>query len=275
MLNLNLPPRAQDFVKRFAAICQADERVVAAFLGGSYARGTADAFSDLDLYLITTDAAHTGFVAECEVFLKQLGELVFLEDFDLTDIVFYIFADGTEGELGIGRESQFTHIHSGPYQLLLDKTGILTKVVFSEHQTAPAEQTEKVRRQIYGFWHELSHFITAFGRGQWWWAAGQLEALRAGCVNLARLRHNPAEAEAGDEPYFKLEKAMPVEGLSALRATFGPLEPNALFHAVQVTLRFYQELARALAQTHGLTYPVKLEHVMVERLKKLAPERGA
>jgi predicted nucleotidyltransferase len=32
--------------------------VAAAFLGGSYARGTADAYSDLDLGLIITDAAH-------------------------------------------------------------------------------------------------------------------------------------------------------------------------------------------------------------------------
>ncbi|HEX6383969.1 MAG TPA: nucleotidyltransferase domain-containing protein [Anaerolineae bacterium] len=47
----------QIVIDRFVASCRADERVVAAFLGGSYARGAADEYSDLDLYLITTDRA--------------------------------------------------------------------------------------------------------------------------------------------------------------------------------------------------------------------------
>ena len=46
------------FIPRFVAACRADERVVAAFLGGSYARGTADAYSDLDLSLITKARDH-------------------------------------------------------------------------------------------------------------------------------------------------------------------------------------------------------------------------
>ena len=37
------------------AACQQDDRIVAAFLGGSYVTGTADDYSDLDLYLLTTD----------------------------------------------------------------------------------------------------------------------------------------------------------------------------------------------------------------------------
>lgn len=37
------PDIHQRLVDRFLAVCQADERVIAAFLGGSYARGTADA----------------------------------------------------------------------------------------------------------------------------------------------------------------------------------------------------------------------------------------
>jgi len=45
------PHHHQIVMNRFVAACQADERVVAAFLGGSYARGTTDAYSDLDLYL--------------------------------------------------------------------------------------------------------------------------------------------------------------------------------------------------------------------------------
>ena len=43
----------RNFLDRFVKACQADERVVAAFLGGSYGQDAADAFSALDLYLVT------------------------------------------------------------------------------------------------------------------------------------------------------------------------------------------------------------------------------
>jgi alkanesulfonate monooxygenase SsuD/methylene tetrahydromethanopterin reductase-like flavin-dependent oxidoreductase (luciferase family) len=43
------PSNHQVVMNRFIAACQTDARIVAAFLGGSYASGTADTYSDLDL----------------------------------------------------------------------------------------------------------------------------------------------------------------------------------------------------------------------------------
>ena len=262
-----MPPHNHQVVmNRFVAACQADERVVAATLYGSYARGAADAYSDLDLGLITTDEAHEDFVAGREAFIRLLGEPVFLEDFDLSNMVFFIFPDGAEVELSLGRESQFNPNHGGPYKVLLDKKNILAGAVFPWHEPARAEQIETLRRLVYWFWHDLSHFIAALGRGQLWWAYGQLEELRRYCVNLARLRHNFA-AEA--DGYEKVERALPVEQLSSLQATFCPLEPGAMLQAALVIVRFYRKLAPLLARTHGITYPADLERVMYGRLKKL------
>ncbi len=266
---LNLSPIHRTFTYRFITACQADERVVAAFLGGSYARGTADAHSDIDLYLITTDNTFQDFYAGRETFLRQLGELVFLENFDLQDIAFYMISDGTEGELRFGRESYFTHIHSGPYQILLDKKNLLAGVVFPERKPDPVEQVEILRRQIYWFWHDLSHFITAMGRGQLWWAYGQLEVIRQNVVNLARMQYNFADPDIGEECYFKIENAIPIEPLAVLQATFCPFEKEAILQAAWITLHFYQELAPDLANQYGIAYPVKLEHLMIERLENL------
>src|SRR6266498_3284097 len=230
----------QAVLDRFVAACQADQRVVAATLYGSYARGAADAYSDLDLGLITTDEAYEDFVAGREAFLRLLGEPVFLEDFDLPNIVFFIFPDGTEVELSLGRERQFNHNHGGPYRVLLDKKNILAGAVFPRDEPTQAEQIERLRRLVYWFWHDLSHFTTAMGRGQLWWAYGQLEELRRYCVNLAHLRQNfSAEADG----YEKVEQALPVEQLSPLQATFCPQERGAMLQAALVIVRFYQELA--------------------------------
>ena len=266
---LQLPDKHQIFTDRFVAACQADDRVAAAFLGGSYAKGTADAYSDLDLCLIATDAAYEEFFASREAFLRQLGEPVFLEDFGLPNIAFFIFADDTEGELWFGSESHLDHIHSGSYRVLLDKKGILAGAVFPEHEPTQAEQLETLRRLVAWFWHDLSHFTTAIGRGQLWWAHGQLEALRLYCINLARLQQNFSDGDVGAEGYFKLEQALPVAQLSPLQATYCPLERGAMLQAALAIVRLFQELALLLTRTHGIAYPAALERVMLDRLDKL------
>jgi len=267
------PQHHREFLDRFVEACRADERAVAAFLGGSYGRGAADAYSDLDLYLVTSDGTHDDFFAGREAFVRRLGEVVFLETFGSAVTLFFIFADGTEGELRIGRESLLHQLHSGPYTVLLDRNGILAGAVFTEPGSDPAEQRETLRRQVVWFWHELSHFITAMGRGQYWWAYGQIEALRLVCVNLARLRHNFNDPDVGTEPFFKVERALPEEQLAPLLATICPMEPDAMLPAALVIVRFYQELAPPLARAHGIAYPAGLERVMLDRLEKLRAPR--
>lgn len=88
-------------------------------------------------------------------------------------------------------------------------------------------------------------------------------------MKLARLRNNFLDAEAGDEGYFKVERAIPVAQLAPLQATFCPMEREAMLRSAFVIVQTYQELATELAERHGMTYPEKLERVMVERLEKL------
>ena len=266
-----LRPNHQAAVERFVTACQADERVLAAILGGSYAAGTADAYSDIDLGLITTDEAYDDFCAGYEAFIRLLGEPVFLETFDSpNNAVFFIFPDDTEGELLIGRESRFKHIHVEPHRVLLDKKGILAGAVFTGREASHAEQIETLRRQITWFWHDLSHFITGMSRGQLWWAHGQLEDLRRYCINLVRLRQDRAAEAQG---CWKVDHAVPVEQLAPLQATFCPLEPAAMREAALVIVRYYQELAGALARTHGIAYPNGVERVMMARLEGLGEGR--
>jgi hypothetical protein len=267
--DVSLRPHQRAFIERFVNACQADERVVAAFLGGSPVKGYADAYSDVDLCVITTEEAFEEFYKEREAFLRSLGELVFLEDFGIPNLAFYIFADDTEGELNLGSEGRLDQIHAGAFLTLLDKKNLLEGAEFPERVTVASEQIEKLRREVQGFWHELSHFITAMRRDQIWWAQGQLESLRSICVNLARLQHNILDGEVGEEPYFKIEKAMPVEQLAALNETFVPLEKDEILQAALIVVRFYLQIAPALTQTHGVYYSHELERVMLDRLQKL------
>jgi hypothetical protein len=260
------PPNHQKTLNRFLSACHADPRVLAATLYGSHARGAADEWSDLDIGVIVADNAYDDFIAGREAFLRQMGEPLFVEDFDIPGIAFFILADGTEGELSIDRASDFT-APFGPWRPLLDKTGVLAGAK-PRSQPDPDVQCETLRRQITWFWHDLSHCITALGRGQLWWAAGQLEILRRTGVSLARLRHDFNDEDAADDPYFKVDKGLPDAALAPLRATFVPLERAALFAATHAVIDFYRELAIPLAEEHGLRYPAELEQLMLDRLEK-------
>jgi predicted nucleotidyltransferase len=261
------PPDIQPLLDRFVEACSNDERIVAAFLGGSHGRGQADAYSDVDLCVIARDDAYEALVGDRAGFVGRLGTPLFFEDFGFTGLVFFVLADGTEGELFFGSEARLEELEPGPtIRTLFDPGGILDGVAFAEERTDPAGQHEVLRQSLAWFWHELSHFIAAIGRGELWWATGQLESLRGHCVNLVRIEHG---AFAGEEPYEKLDRTIDLAALSPIAETFVPMERDALLRAARELVRFYREKAPGVAEANGATYPVELQELMVKRLDDL------
>jgi predicted nucleotidyltransferase len=254
-------------VSRFVDACSADHRIVAAFLFGSHARGEADEYSDLDLGVITSDDALENVMAERTAFVRRLGEPVFMEDFGHDRIAFFILTDGTECEVVFGREGALEELDVGPFVTLVDKRGILDGAELPLPQPDPDERREQLRQVLNWFWHDLSHFMAALGRGELWWAYGQLEALRRYCVNLLRIEHG---AEAQEEAYEKVEKAVPVSELAALQPTFGPMERDAILRAALDIVSFFREHAPQVAVAYGSEYPAELERLMCDRLDQLS-----
>jgi predicted nucleotidyltransferase len=266
---MQLRPGHQTIMDRFITACQADERVATALLVGSYVKGLADEHSDLDLYLVTRDADYKNFIADRSKFILELGQPLFMEDFDRPDFFFLIFPDGSEVEISFGPESRLSELLNEPYKVLLDKKNIMEGIVPREREVNAKEQREKLRRLIYWFWHELSHFTIALARRELLWAQGQLGALRLYCINLVRLQNDFSDQEVGEEGYFKIEKAIPVEQLSALRDTYPPMEEAAMLESAKVIVRFFRNIATNLASTYGIAYPEQLDKVIVEKLEKL------
>jgi predicted nucleotidyltransferase len=255
-------------LERFVAACREDTRVVAAFLGGSHAARTADEYSDLDLYLIVGDQHYDTFFAERRAFLGRLGEPVFFEDFSEFgfDMVVFIFSDGVEGELALGRASGFDHIHGGPFEVLVDKEGILEGQVFPLLQSTQVEQRRKLRWLIYWFWRDLSEFNRAIVRGRLWTAHGLLEGLRLKCVNIARIKHE--FYSVGMVDYKGLEEAADAQDLESLRATLCPLEREAMLEAAGRLAGFYLRTAPPLAFQQQIAYPADLEAVVMDKLER-------
>src|SRR5437870_12790605 len=108
--------------------------------------------------------------------MRSLGEPVFLEDFNDFgfDMLIFTFDDGVEGELALARESSFDHIHGGPYEVLVDKKRLLAGKVFPLLAPTQEQQQGTLRRLIYWFWEDLSHFVTSMQRKHLWLASSSL-----------------------------------------------------------------------------------------------------
>jgi predicted nucleotidyltransferase len=266
------PEDLQSFLDRFVEVCSNDSRVAAAFLGGSHARGEADAHSDVDLCMIASDHAFADLVANRADLVRRLGDPLFLEDFGLEDQIFFVLAEGTEGEIFFGSERRLGELEPGDYRSLYDPDGILDGVTFSEESVDPDYQEKVLREALTWFWHELSHFISAIGRDQLWWAAGQIEALRSHCVNLVRIEHR---VWAGEEPYEKLDRTVGGVAVESLAPTFAPLERGALLEAAIRLVAFHRERGPAIAEANGTAYPFELAELLARRLDAVRERRSS
>jgi len=122
-------------IERFRAAAAADELVLAAFLGGSYAAGRATDTSDLDVYVITKREDYEAFWARRHAFVAAWGDPLAMDnvvDFEGLgfDMVRFWLRDGVHGELAYGHTDNFMAIHGGPYEVYVDREGLLEGVEF-------------------------------------------------------------------------------------------------------------------------------------------------
>jgi hypothetical protein len=240
---------------------------------GSYARRAADAHSDLDLVLVVDDAGYESFLADRDSFLAAVGEPLFIESWEHRDRWFFIFAGGGDGDLTVIPAAQLATAFDASFVPLLDKCGVFDGIVATSRPPAVLDGAARgeIQRRLTGFWHDYTHFVTAWSRGQWWWANGQLEVLRGMCANLLRLANDPTDPEVGDEPYWKIELTLSDGELARLAPSLNTLEPASMLATAQSLASLYSEIGHELAVAHGLTYPEELERTVLSRLDK--PER--
>jgi predicted nucleotidyltransferase len=239
-------------VDRFAAACEADDAVVAAFLGGSLAAGTADEESDLDLYAVIDASRYDSFLGDHERFLRSWGDLVFsaeMRNFENLgfDMVLFVMADGVEGELALATEQNVRVTHGGPHRVLVDKAGVLTGVEFPLLSFDEAPSKEDVERTLWWFWWQIRGAVKAWARGKWWEASSQLREIRDSCLLLAQV-------------------AQVQDPRRSLAATFAPLDRAALAEGILTAVRCYAEWGPAAARLAGAPYPEGLADVSADRV---------
>ena len=109
--------------------------VLAAFLGGSFAAGRAREDSDVDVYVISREEDYAELWERRLDFVAPMGKAELIGEHPNFeglgfDLVHFELEDGVTGEVAYGHTGNFMAIHGGPYEVLVDRAGLLDGVVF-------------------------------------------------------------------------------------------------------------------------------------------------
>jgi hypothetical protein len=235
------PEPQRSALQAFVSAARDDDRIVAAFIGGSFASGSWDAHSDLDLYVVVEDDAYDAFLADRRDFVGRLGTLLLSEDFNGFgfDMVIFLTDAGAEGELGIGRRSGFAEMHGGPFIAVKD-AGAVLPAAFPMDGPTDEQRAASMRRTVAWFWRQLALFATAAARGRTWSSFTYLDAARREAFDLAWLVERPDRWPDG---YEKAELHLEVATLEELARTVTPLDLDAMRVAARVLARFVTDRA--------------------------------
>lgn len=261
-------------VRQFTDICGEDVRIQAAFLGGSRGSGTADAWADIDLYVVIADEDYDEVFAERDAFLDRLGSTVFREALDIGfDVVAFIMDSGVDGELIFHRASGLNDLHTGPIRLVIDRAGLLQGRTFPLRYPTEDEVAEELPVVLNWFWRDALHLTRALARDRLWTAYGFLEKLRGGCQYLI------VQARRGDvaqpsqfvpfDGYEALDHIGAAPELEILRESIVPLERGALLASLRTLIGIYERIAPELAGRYGVDYPAGAADVVKRRLDAL------
>lgn len=247
-------------VERFQSACERDERVLAAFLGGSLAAHGEDDYSDLDLYVVVPEEKCAEFVARREQFVASWGEPVFTDltvDFEGLgfEMVHFVLDDGVNGELAIGHPANFRRTHGGEYRVLVDKAGILEGVEFPLLSRSSEELRRGAARALGWFWLHVIGLAKALGREQLWAAHWQLNRLRGYLWELLRAAGLP-------EDQARLQER-------AMAQSFVGFDRGEVTHAAGLLVEAYRSVAPKAAARLGLELREELARVALAKLSAI------
>jgi hypothetical protein len=257
-------------VDKFVQLAKSDPRVSSAFLGGSLADGTADDYSDIDLYYLVDEASYSGFHSDIRDWLKEAGQLIFFEEHSNFgfDLILFVYRNGVKGELGLGTKDNMMHLHAGPYKVLVDKKGLLDGVTFPFQGVLKGDALRKyVENSLRWYWYWYGVFLSATARGRLWSALMHLQLMMEHMFKLLVVAYNPERFPD------RFERRVPIEVRDEIGEEALPQYniQSMLTSADAMTRIIKRELRTILTLTQA-EYPKDLETVVLEKRTQTAPK---
>jgi predicted nucleotidyltransferase len=234
---------------------QGDDRVVGMILGGSLAHGTADFYSDVDLYIVARDESFEAVFDERDVAAEALGSHLFrfaVDPITRGSQDYYVAYRGPiKFDFMYYRESE---VVPGPKWIgcpaLKDTTGLVNDVLTRSRDLPPPPTQEVLLHLNQKFWTWCWYVFGKIMRGELWEALDGLHTVRRDAL-LPMLDWTSGRPHEG---YRRLERKLDPEMAERLAATVAPLEAEALHDALQAAIVLFCDLREPVFELRGLAF---------------------
>ena len=249
-----------EYLHKLQTAIEAEARIKAAWLTGSFGRGNADRYSDIDINLWLDSADLDDFRKGTQAWLNELRPLVLFNWMFNDRMANCLTVDGLRIDLWVHTDAAPT-LDKSRVQVLLDRENALKFGASPVTQDANALKN-RLLQQISEFWRCIALTPTAIGRDE---RIVSFFGISIDVMILTDVLISGYEIPR-DSGVKRLNPFLP-EGLrieieEAL--TFDGLTNNSLAQATLALARIMQVEGRQIASRHGFDYPAELETAVLE-----------
>lgn len=243
------------FIERIKAAAQDETSIRALFVAGSYGRGTADAFSDLDFLAVAAPNDHEEVVRAWRRTLDGLAEIVFWNARgERARVLNAITSDWLRCDLLLVGPDGLARRARDRLRPLIDRDGLFDALPASLPSKEPDEA--RVRAIVEEFIRVLGLLTVAAGRGEYYLGVTGATLLRDQLVKL--MLEEVSDPDPGGA--LHLSRVLPPGRMQALESLPFPRPIRSeVIHAHIAVARDFFPRARALASRLGMAWPEEFE----------------
>jgi predicted nucleotidyltransferase len=253
-----IPDRLRDPVAALVSACEEEPAIMASWVGGSLARGTADDWSDVDLHVLVADpegfgsritdwfaremtAAYAGGIPDVP------GGFIFVTpEWIHVDVIVHDLDDFRQDE--------------HPAHVLLDPEGILRDIPGSAEEMMGEPYLPDGQVQLFIYF--MGATVTVIRRQEWLALAQGAAAFRDSLLIPLMLAENGVRKTDGAKrlnPYLTREQRAAIEAIPAVGS-----DPEQLIEAHTAIAREYLTRARRLTALLGQPWPTAFEQASLD-----------
>jgi hypothetical protein len=254
-----------DLIARAVEVLRGDDRVLAAWLVGSFATGEADPWSDIDLHFLVTDEGGDDLEESWRDLLARMTPTVMAQPFSPgSDGGYAITPEWVHIDLAFHRESVLDPRTVDGMSPLFDKRGDLLpagptpRPPFVSDPYVPADTVDF-------FFYMLGNLVVVVGRNEPAWAMNGVITLRDYGLVPLMFAERGVRKQGGNKrqnPFLSHEQQQVLLDLPPIAPTI-----DSVIDAEVAIARDFIPRGRALARTVGATWPEAFEHATIRRIE--------
>jgi hypothetical protein len=255
----------EDLIARAVDVLRTDDRVLAAWLVGSFATGGADPWSDIDLHILVTDAAADDLKDSWRDLLHRMTPTVMAQPFyPGSDGGYAITPEWVHIDLAFHRESVLDPKTVEGMSPLLDKRGDrlpdgpTPRAPFVSEPYFPADTVDF-------FFYMFGNLVVVVGRNEPAWAMNGVITLRDYGLVPLMFAERGVRKQGGNKrqnPFLSQEQQQVLLDLPPVGPTI-----DSVIDAEVAIARDFIPRGRSLARTVGASWPEAFEHATVRRIE--------